>query len=162
MRYEGTGFSTYASYHVSGKGYAYTRFGTLRTGFGGSPSRSTIAFHQGERTVEMPTQGTATYKGVSTHALEEARYLPTFYPGTMEADVDFGTKNVALRITPNKGDRNFSGLDLNGKINGNGIEGTSNDTVINGAFYGPNVEEMAGYYYKPGYYQGSFGGHKQP
>ena len=112
---------------------------------------------------DVPTSGTATYRGVATGSYVQENQLPfsrvSSLTGTIQLDADFCAGTIGGRIS----DRN-TGFELtleNGTINGaeyNGEVGAitfvnqtvidttgSNDrAVFTGGFYGPGANEMAG------------------
>lgn len=101
----------------------------------------------------MPTQGTAKYKGKSTYSQYGQRDIEE---GTAEADVDFGTKKLDLNIKSanfNSG-TNYHGLSFSGNSfqtpefnRGNAAAGPNTGYQARGYFYGENAENLGGSYY---------------
>ena len=118
-------------------------------------------FAQGELTPEssVPTsRGQVKYSGFSTYTpnIEAAGVKENVKKGKSEFIVDFGEKSVIGQIQPGQaGD--FDPITLKAVITtGNQFQGlniiredksTSSKAVVQGGFYGPNAEEMAGVYF---------------
>lgn len=144
---------SYKKFHVGMTRRANARFGALN--YGGS----NIVFHQGHLSANVPTRGTAHYVGDVVHVNNaDNRYTQ----GIMQADVDFAGKGVKLAFT-RPGDRsNFVDRNLEAKIDGNKFSGITNNTHVDGAFYGDRASEMAGRYTNAQEnFQGAFGGTMQ-
>ncbi|MFD1882809.1 transferrin-binding protein-like solute binding protein [Paracoccus pacificus] len=102
----------------------------------------------------MPTSGTATYKGIGAVALENANGSETEGIGEARLSANFANSTVAGRISQIKGDprkANISGnIDLNGRIIGPKVGGrTTGQLVVNGESFTTNTDMV-----------GSFGGKK--
>lgn len=125
-----------------------------------------IVFYQGQATAEkdMPTTGTATYRGIAVQSVinaQDRNRSAASVQAKSEFNVDFGNKRITGQITPN--DKRFNNIQLAGSVQGNRIIG---DTVngyrsMEGGFYGPKAEEIAGRYdvveHGKEYINGTFG-----
>ena len=122
----------------------------------------------GNRTMDMPTTGTASYDGgASILESPNDRAVSTrgpsfmYYRADAALSADFGSSAVTGNFTLREsrpGDGDYSpasgGLSFNAAINGNGLSATdlsgSGDLAgysgggVNGAFYGPEAAEVAG------------------
>lgn len=124
-------------------------------------------FHQGYLTdpAGVPTAGIVNYTGeaivwngqpnvdttgVSKNATFTANFSTKQFTGNIKNIVDIDTDNK-VKIP--------DVLNLSGKITGNKISGTNADgTVLDAAFYGPNVKEVAGSFVnKNKVFEGAFG-----
>lgn len=110
---------------------ANSRFGYIKEG-NGTPA----LFSQGVVTTNMPTTGTATYKGFATHVANGAISMPD-----ANFTVDYGNKTVAGTIKAAGGD-----VALAGTISGSQFSGSKNGVSTNGYFYGNNAAELGGTY----------------
>ena len=105
-----------------------------------SSSRMEYAYYQGNRTVDMPTLGTARYAGRLAVTCNQCDN--EYHAGTSSFNVDFANKSLtgslsALGVT----------LPVTGKIEGSAFKGEHESTRIEGAFFGDNAQEMAGLFY---------------
>ncbi|MBR5939812.1 MAG: transferrin-binding protein-like solute binding protein [Neisseriaceae bacterium] len=124
-------------------------------------------FHQGYLTdpAGVPTAGIVNYTGeaivwngqpnidatgISKNATFKANFTTKQFTGDIKNIVDMD-KDDKVKIP--------DVLNLSGKINGNKISGTNADgTVLDAAFYGPNVKEVAGSFVnKNKVFEGAFG-----
>ena len=124
-------------------------------------------FHQGKLTdpAGVPTAGIVNYTGeavvwngqpnvdtagISKNATFKANFTTKQFTGDIKNIVDMD-KDDKVKIP--------DVLNLSGKINGNKISGTNADgTVLDAAFYGPNVKEVAGSFVnKNKVFEGAFG-----
>ena len=138
-----------------------------------NPTSRTIAYViHGNRTMDMPTNGTATYAGgiyfrewpTDQFAGHNSPSV-TFYRGDVNLSADFAASSVAgtaaireSRPGANRDNRNWvnasGGLSFNATVDGNGLSATdlsgSGDLAgysggrVNGAFYGPGAAEVVG------------------
>lgn len=123
-------------------------------------SRTEYAYYQGERTVNMPTSGTAIYRGGLALTCNGCGSIGKHYhAGTSSFKVDFGAKTVTGSLSAlNKT------LEVKGDIKGSTFDGKHKNTTITGAFFGDNAQEMAGlFYHENGNLEagGAFGATKQ-
>lgn len=127
-------------------------------------------FYQGYMTPdrELPTTGTAHYEGLalaSAHDRVTKDSLFTLKQGKSSFDVDFGAKTVKGNISLSG--TAYNNIPLAGNISRSDNEfGTHTDKMrLEGAFFGPKAEEMAGaFYYAPNYRVeviGTFGASKK-
>lgn len=115
-----------------------------------------IVFHQGHLTTNMPTQGTAEYVGDVVHVNNANN---EYSNGILFAHVNFGDKKLKLDFTKPGEQSNFVPRSLDAAIDGNKFTGKTNETTVNGAFYGDNAKDIAGHYANPTEnFQGAFGG----
>lgn len=107
---------------------AYTRYGYVRENTKGEA----FLFAQGTPTTNMPTTGTATYKGNGVHFANgnSNNVIANF-------NVDYGNK----KLTGTVGD-----TALTGAITGNTFSGTNKGISTKGQFYGANAAELGGTY----------------
>ncbi len=141
-----TGGTAQDSWSVIGNQLQYAKFGEVY-----DADEKRFRFAQGSATPEssVPTTGTVNYSGYATHGYGSERYAEKPTKGTSEFTVNFGEKTVVGAIKPvTAGD--FEQIDLKAVVSGNKFEGfntttgTSQGAVVNGTFYGPNAEEVAG------------------
>lgn len=104
-------------------------------------------FHQGLTATDLPSSGTATYRGSSY--VESIAGLGNS-GGDASFNVDFGAKTISGRLENQINYQNngstavLNGLNFNGTINGTGFSGQDGSTEFNGAFYGANGNELSG------------------
>lgn len=123
-------------------------------------------FYQGHITPEanMPVSGTARYEGVAlVSAVDRFTKDGDFFlkQGTSAFDVDFGAKTVKgnIRLSDNK----YNHIPLQGDISpsGNQFGAITDNMRLEGAFFGPKANEMAGAFsYNPDFRKsliGTFG-----
>lgn len=153
--YTGSGSSPYRkdvnTFSTIGNQLQYAKFGELYDEF-----EKRYQFAQGELTPneKIPTEfKDVVYKGYATYngSLKE----PDVKPKTAKSEfrVNFGERTVIGQIQPEKvGD--FDNVTLKAvlkKDEPNQFEGINGDSenrmTVQGGFYGPNAEEMAGLYY---------------
>ena len=95
-------------------------------------------FYQGQPTLDMPTTGTATYKGGAVLSVLTANRTSI---GKSSFNVDFGKKSIDGKITNIS--ENLKDVTLKtAKIQGNAFK---NDQM-EGKFYGPKAANVAGYF----------------
>ena len=115
-----------------------------------------IVFHQGHLTTNMPTQGTAEYVGDVVHVNNANN---EYSNGILFAHANFADKKLKLDFTKPGEQSHFVPRSLDATIDGNKFTGKTNDTTVNGAFYGDNAKDIAGHYANPTEnFQGAFGG----
>lgn len=115
-----------------------------------------IVFHQGHLTTNIPTQGTAEYVGDVVHVNNANN---EYSNGILFAHANFADKKLKLDFTKPGEQSNFVPRSLDATIDGNKFTGKTNDTTVNGAFYGDNAKDIAGHYANPTEnFQGAFGG----
>lgn len=115
-----------------------------------------IVFHQGHLTAHMPTQSTAEYVGDVVH-VNHANHEYT--NGILFAHANFADKKLKLDFSKPNDNSPFVPRSLDATIDGNKFTGKTNDTTVNGAFYGDNAKDIAGHYANPTEdFQGAFGG----
>lgn len=107
---------------------AYTRYGYVRSNANGE----SYLFAQGTPTTNMPTTGTATYKGDGVHFANGSNTLVS-----AEFSVDYGNKKLTGTV---------GNTALAGTINGSTFSGTKNGISTTGRFYGANAAELGGTY----------------
>ena len=118
-----------------------------------------IVFHQGHLTPNMPTQGMAEYVGDVIHVNNANN---EYTNGILFAHVNFADKKVKLDFTKPGDQSHFVPRSLDAVIDGNKFSGKTNETTVNGAFYGDNAKDIAGHYTNPTEnFQGAFGGTQQ-
>ena len=149
---------SYKSFQVSDDSYAHSQFGSffLDNGY--------TAFYRGTPTTDMPTRGSALYKGESILAFRnEKGDLIKADQGKVEAEADFAEKRLGLTMTAPQSQYKVSTTAI---ISDSGFATTdlvSNRNVsIKGVFTGPAAAEMTGYYVDAGHaVEGVFGAKKQ-
>ena len=135
-----------------------------------NPTSRTLAYViHGNRTTDMPTNGTATYTGgiyfrewPTDQFAGHTSPGVTFYRGDVNLSADFAASSVAgtaaIRESRPGHNRNWvdasGGLSFNATVDGNGLSATdlsgSGDLAgysggrVNGAFYGPGAAEVVG------------------
>lgn len=79
--------------------------------------------------------------------------------GILFAHANFADMKLKLDFTKPGEQSNFVPRSLDATIDGNKFTGKTNDTTVNGAFYGDNAKDIAGHYANPTEnLQGAFGG----
>ena len=137
-------------------GTAYARYGFVNDKI----DRLATIFYQGVPTTNMPTEGSATYKG---HAIgifpEETDYVI----GDSSFNVNFADKKLTGTLSnweksDGTADTITKNVSVSASITGNTFKGSDNQ----GKFYGPNAQNMAGSFVdKNQKLQGVFGANKQ-
>lgn len=119
---------------------------------------TTYVFIQGELTKpsDMPISGTATYTGLSTYHVTNAtlneQVVATETPAKWEIHgamltADFGQKTLAGNIlTTDASGRSVVSAEIDAKISGNRFSGEKDGTKNQGAFFGPQANELGGVY----------------
>ncbi|MBR7001268.1 MAG: transferrin-binding protein-like solute binding protein [Neisseriaceae bacterium] len=137
-------------------GTAYARYGFVN----GTKDRTITVFYQGEPTTNMPTTGTATYKGYAIGILPTTTDYVT---GEASFDVNFANKKLTGKLS-NWQDSNSNtttavkDISISSTITGNTFKGDNNQ----GKFYGNNAQNLAGSFAdKNQKLQGAFGANKQ-
>lgn len=140
---------------ISGTHMKYAKYGFVRD----KNAQMEYYFYQGEKTptANVPTTGTATYKGQSIYACETCN--GQIVHGTSEFNVDFGKKTLSGSISNAKA----SNIALNATISGNSFNGkNSAGTETRGAFFGDKAQEISGTYVNnEKAFGGAFGATKQ-
>lgn len=141
-----------SSVRVGGANLSYTRYGYVKEGANSTP----YVFAQGKVTTDnMPTTGTAQYKGNATHVENGAISL-----ATAQFNVDYRNKTLTGTIKPSSGTE----IVLDANITGNRFQSTGQGVgrmITNGYFYGANAEELGGTYQNMnGNINGAFGAKK--
>ena len=143
---------------VGGTNYSYSRFGTVFSSNHSSPSE---VFSMGVPTSNMPTTGSAQYKGLLLgDGMSSARQA--FHT---QFDVSFANKSLTGSGSTVDGTKVYEFRD--GKILGNAFAGVfaypAADTAgtFAGQFFGPNAAELGGYAHAEDGYTFSFGAKKQ-
>lgn len=140
---------------ISGTHMKYAKYGFVRD----KNAQMEYYFYQGEKTptANVPTTGTATYKGQSIYACETCN--SQMVQGTSEFKVDFGKKTLSGSISNSKA----SNIALNATISGNSFNGkNSAGTETRGAFFGDKAQEISGTYANnEKAFGGAFGATKQ-
>lgn len=97
-------------------------------------------FYQGTKTpvANIPTKGIANYEGHSFYICADC---DDDYLGKSKFTADFGKKTLTGSVS-----NDHANVALNATISGNGFSGTTNGTKVDGAFFGNNAQELAGYY----------------
>ena len=107
---------------------------------GNCKSHRERVFYQGQPTLDMPSTGTATYKGGSVITLLTSNYVVN---GKSSFDVDFGKKSISGKITDTEGHDTVKDITLKAaKIQGNAFK----NEQMEGKFYGPKAANVAGYF----------------
>ncbi len=147
----------------------YAKHGNYMVNNATTGESSAAVFYQGYETPvsKVPTTGKATYRGVAIQSYVDAVNAYNS-AASLEAksvfNVDFSNKRVNGTITPIN--RRYSAVNLSGSIQGNRLVGdyVNGYESMDGRFFGPNAEEIAGRYYviEPGkrYINGTFGAKK--
>lgn len=137
-------------------GTAYARYGFVND----ATDRLATIFYQGVPTTNMPTTGSATYKG---HAISVFPEENTYVTGDSSFNVDFANKKLTGTLSNWKNsdgtaDTITKNVSVSSSITGNTFKGDNNQ----GKFYGPNAQNMAGSFVdKNQKLQGVFGANKQ-
>lgn len=133
-------------------GTAYARYGIVED----KVNKTVSVFYQGVPTKDMPTTGTAEYKG---HSIAYQPYEKIRYYGDAQFNVDFANKQITGNIQYIYSPKNPATLSIDSKITGTTFKGTN----YQGQFYGPNAQNIAGSFVdKERKIQGVFGANKQP
>lgn len=129
---------------VGGTSYSYSRFGKI---YNNATPDLAEAFYTGTPTANMPTAGTAVYKG----KLIAGEYQSKLVEGDIQFDVSFANKSIAGQYAPSI-DLNDVYHFKNGVISGNKFSGhvfyredVNPEGTFNGQFFGPNADELAGF-----------------
>lgn len=123
--------------HSFNNNYTYVTFGAYET------RSSSDVLANGELTPvgNMPNSNTVHYVG---NSLYEEPSSKQWYRGTAELTVDFGAKKIAGELLPNANQSTHPKYELEGDITGNAFNGEKNGVKMQGHFFGPNAEELAG------------------
>lgn len=144
---------SYKKFYAGTTRKANARFGALHY------DGNNIVFHQGYLSANVPAKGEAEYVGDVIHVNNANN---SYTNGIMIARANFAEKTLKMAFTKPGDKSNFVNRNLDAKIDGNKFSGTSNNTHIDGAFYGEDAKEMAGRYVNPTEnFQGAFGGTQQ-
>lgn len=144
---------SYKKFYVGTTRQANARFGALNY------DGNNIVFHQGHLSAQVPTRGEAEYVGDVIHVNNADN---SYTNGIMIARANFADKTLKMAFTKPGDKSNFVNRNLEATINGNKFSGLSNDTHVDGAFYGNDAKEMAGHYTNAKEnFQGAFGGTQQ-
>lgn len=121
---------------VSGNWLRYSRFGT----YSDKNTGLDYSFYVGHPTptADMPKNGTLSYSGLATMSVNNG----DTQKGDSSFRVDFDRKTI-------EGSVRVSGPDvvLRGNLNGNTFSGVHEGATMEGAFYGPQADELGGLYY---------------
>ena len=141
-------YSSYMRFGIAGD-YDYTT--TL-----GREIWDNEAFAYGSVTsaAEMPTTGTATYKGFAFVGHPVLAFAAGNNMGA-SFNVNFGSKKITGDIDMGQNQH----IKLSGDISGASFSGTNNGTEMRGNFFGPQAAELGGVF--SGLLSGSFGAKKQ-
>lgn len=137
---------------ISGTHLRYAKYGYI----GDDVSDKEYLFYQGTKTpvANIPTKGVVNYEGHSFHICANC---DDDYLGKSKFTADFGKKTLTGSVN-----NSHTNVALNATISGNGFSGTTNGTKVDGAFFGNNAQELAGYYLNEGQkFAGGFGATKQ-
>lgn len=144
---------SYKKFHVGSTRHSHARFGALNY------EGNNIVFHQGHLSASVPNKGAAHYVGDVVHVNNANN---NYTQGIMQADVNFADKRMKLAFTKPGDKSKFVDRYLEATLNGNKFSGITNNTHVDGAFYGDNANEMAGHYTNAQEnFQGAFGGTMQ-
>lgn len=143
-------------------GWDFQTFGTWATGFGTGAGR-TGAFSIGARTLgrNIPTDDTATFEGLTLGSYIDGAGQAYSTVSALSVDVDFRDRtldfstrdtekvNLDTAFTSAAGNLDLTGTltyqlgvnSFSGAVNATGLSGTAK-----GRFYGPNAEELGGYF----------------
>ncbi|MBO7081662.1 MAG: transferrin-binding protein-like solute binding protein [Neisseriaceae bacterium] len=131
------------------RGTAYARYGFVYD----KVAKVTTIFYQGVPTSNMPTTGSATYKGYALAYLPEK---DVFNEGESSFNVDFANKKLTGTLSNWGG--GLKAVSISSTITGNTFKGDNNQ----GKFYGSNAQNLAGSFVdKTQKLQGAFGANKQ-
>lgn len=127
------------TYAQGSKGTLYTHLDNVKYGFVGSPSKADHLFFIGKPTQEMPTLGTASYKGNALiYSFAQKGSDPNW---TSEFQIDFANRKLSGYLTSSTNQSHFS---LSADITGNTFEGTYNGNYTKGGFFGAGASELSG------------------
>lgn len=126
----------------------YSRFGVKASMNENDPE---YVFYNGNPTSNMPTSGTATYKGRMIIGADHGKLGASdedYVKGTSTFTADFGNKTLNGTLTT---DGNLiQPVNVSAKISGNDFTGTASSADlkgqanVDGKFYGPNAAELGG------------------
>ena len=157
---------------ITSRGTAYARYG-YTVDIQGTTANMKM-FYQGQPTTDMPTKGSATYKGFAI-AIDPSKTVATkgeadsFY-ALSEFKADFGGKTLSGTLSDWKAKNSQKAIgqlpnavQIEATISANTFKGTANGTgTAEGKFYGPKAQNLAGAFNdKSQNLQGVFGGNKQ-
>ncbi|NVK42821.1 MAG: transferrin-binding protein-like solute binding protein [Oceanospirillaceae bacterium] len=161
-------------------GWDYQTFGTWITGFETGSGRAG-AFTIGAPTAgnRIPVNGSASFEGLAAGTYVDSGGEAYSTAGAMTVDanflsrqLDFSTSDTAKINLNTLVESDANNLDLTGTLNyelGNNVfsgsvQGTGLDGTAKGQFYGPDAEEIGGYFNLRGAgveaYRGAFGGRR--
>ncbi|MDO4430476.1 MAG: Slam-dependent surface lipoprotein [Lonepinella koalarum] len=155
-----TGFSsaTYIASDASSKRLIDNSFNYLKHGFYEDLANSkSYFFVQGNETLvqNIPTSGQVNYSGKTVTGKHNSNAISS---GTVNFTVDFQARTLSGTAT---GGELSTPVELRANITGNTFQGTHNNTLTEGRFYGQAAEEMGGTFFKNNEFLGSFGAKKQ-
>ena len=128
---------------IGGSNYSYSRFGGVAPK---DQAEKGEVFYVGKQTVNMPTTGTAVYKGMGVGADTDGQTgVSRFSTAPMTFNVNFGQKTLSATVDIADTD----GIMGQGTIVGSRFSGDLRDDALSvgsysGAFFGPNAEELGG------------------
>ncbi len=127
---------SYESFQLSNNLYYYSQFGVAK------PVDGEIGgFYRGVAVSNMPTSGSATYKGDAIVGLWSGDNFNRTEAGTVQANADFAGKKLAISLAS----PSYKG-NINANIEGSNFSGKDGSKSTIGSFYGPNAEELGGTY----------------
>lgn len=99
-------------------------------------------------TTEMPTQGTATYRGQGHHGfyIEEKKEF-SVQPSYVNFTADFGEKTLRGKVDAAQ-PGTFESKEIAAHIQDNAFSGKINDIALHGGFFGENGKEITGSYFR--------------
>lgn len=138
----------------------YSRAGMMTFRDEASNDYESRIFQQGVGANNLPSSGTASYKGTAVTMTGKGSSA-----GDINMNVDFGSKNLSGRLNNTintvAGDQ-INGLDFSGQLSGNTFKANSGTTNFSGGLYGDTGEEFAGTLLDNSrQINGYFGGHRQ-
>lgn len=99
-------------------------------------------------TENLPNTNNITYRGYAVHMYSKdgSKSLSDLIESKAEFTVNFADKNLVGQISPLPKLSSFTPVKLEAKIENNYFKGNANGIETEGAFFGPNAEEMTGSY----------------
>jgi len=137
--------------------YDYLSWGSWSMDMSATPNTEFVNDHRSSRwiagmmtpTTDMPTSGTATYAGqIQGHAIKYESVADVL-TGTIGLTANFGTGDVTGQLNIQShgtayATSNLSGVSITHNHFSGNLSGSDHTGKINGAFYGPNAQEVGG------------------
>lgn len=132
---------SYNSFKVSDNSYRHVQFGFVEH----ADTYDAFIRHD-KTTVQLPTQGTANYRGDSIMNIHDtSRAYQRTEIGTVAATADFAAKQLSITLQSPSHQKSISGIPIAGDASFVKEQGPSY-TSISGNFAGANGEELTGLY----------------